>query len=65
MGTTNTANLYEAVEALKDMAVDALTTIENAGDIEPLIEQLCFVRDKADAFREVAIKVSVALSELA
>lgn len=61
--TTVMYSLYSAVEGIKDYTMGTNQEFENDGDLNALIEQLGWIRDRAIAVQNAAIGTRDALSE--
>lgn len=57
------SDLYFAVEALRERTASMYETFEIGGDLNMLISDLAFVRDRASTLQDVAIAWAGALRE--
>lgn len=61
--TQAVSDLYFYVEALRQRTASMYETFEDGGDLNRLISDLAFVRDRADTLQDVAIAWASALRE--
>lgn len=61
---TRTYDLDTATQSLRDRLQGAYEAFENDPDLEVLQSELVYIRDRAETLRDVAAKMTVALSDL-
>jgi hypothetical protein len=50
-----TTAIYDAVEGLKELGIEAYSILEGPGDLVMLRDQLGFIRDRADTIQNAVI----------